>query len=321
MERLEFYDSRNPPKGKRSSLLSFSRKFYYLSALFLCSLVTVCSYCFAFLSANDRNVFCGWKGIAFIVFFQICFLKSPLTALIVTGFCCFSSETRLYKKHTETGKNKLCECSMDGCVLNLYSHCKIKTACLDQCYVNVSCYSWALRRTREDLTSFFKDDHKRHKLLKCLLRVILRIHTVPPKGRCRKDISCTTNSLPAAVRWALKFKLTLSSRAGEVVQCLSLKGTLTGLVAAAGIKPVIWKLQDSFVNFCPKDFICLSQFNCEASTQKVLRISLNTARWRPSKRHLPMKTMWYSRKFTSGNCCFQGEKWTAKASVQWCNDI
>lgn len=37
-------------------------------------------------------------------FFQICFLKSPLNALIVTGFCCFPSETRLYKKHTETGK-------------------------------------------------------------------------------------------------------------------------------------------------------------------------------------------------------------------------
>lgn len=87
--------------------------------------------------------FCKWqecvlwlKRYCISCFFQICFLKSPLTALIVTGFCCFSSETRLYKKHTETGKNKLCECSMDGCVLNLYSHCKIKTACLDRCYVN-----------------------------------------------------------------------------------------------------------------------------------------------------------------------------------------
>lgn len=90
--------------------------------------------------------FCKWQEcvlwlrrycipLLLLLFFQICFLKSPLTALIVTGFRCFSSETRLYKKHTETGKNKLCECSMDGCVLNLYSHCKIKTACLDQCYV------------------------------------------------------------------------------------------------------------------------------------------------------------------------------------------
>lgn len=76
---------------------------------FLCSLLTVCYYCFAFISANDRNVFCDRKDIAFlfiIIFFKVRFLKSPLTALIVTGFCCFSSETRLYKKHTDWKKKK-----------------------------------------------------------------------------------------------------------------------------------------------------------------------------------------------------------------------
>lgn len=34
---------------------------------------------------------------SFPSFPNICLLKSPLTALIVTGFCCFSFETRLYK--------------------------------------------------------------------------------------------------------------------------------------------------------------------------------------------------------------------------------
>lgn len=63
-----------------------------------------------FFSANDRNVFCDGKGIAFLFLSKIksVFLKSSLTALIVTGFCCFLLRDALVqKKHTETGKNKV----------------------------------------------------------------------------------------------------------------------------------------------------------------------------------------------------------------------
>lgn len=89
-------------------------------------------YCFAFLMTG--MCLSGENGTAFCSFFpNVCLMKSPLTALIVTGFLCLSSKMRLYKKHTDwkkTTKTPLCECSMDGCVPSLYSHCKIKTVCL-----------------------------------------------------------------------------------------------------------------------------------------------------------------------------------------------
>lgn len=90
-----------------------------IQSTFLCSLVTVCSYCFAFLSATDGNVFRDRQGIAFLFLFpNISFLKSPLTALIVTGFCCFSvSKHACTKKaHWDFGgekNNKPCECSVE----------------------------------------------------------------------------------------------------------------------------------------------------------------------------------------------------------------
>lgn len=131
--KVDVRKSNDPPRGRRSS---FELKRPSLRRS-VGSSAAGCCFCSAFPPANDGNVSCDWKAFAFLFLFQTCLLKSPLTALIVTGFRCFSSETRLYKKHTETGKHKLCECSVDGCVFNLYSHCKIKTACLHDCYVNV----------------------------------------------------------------------------------------------------------------------------------------------------------------------------------------
>lgn len=68
--------------------------------------------------------------------------------------------------------------------------------------------------------------------------------------------------------WALKFKLTLPSGAGERVQCLSHKDTVTGYTFAAAVQPVIWLSQKTLC-FLPK-CVCVwhwdfSQFDHEAS--------------------------------------------------------
>lgn len=104
-----------------------------VQSTFLCSLVTVCYYCFAFLSAPDRNVFRDGQGIAFLFLFpNISFLKSPLTALIVTGFRCFSvSKHACTKKSTlrlRGVKKIICRVNapLSGCDMNLYSQSKIK---------------------------------------------------------------------------------------------------------------------------------------------------------------------------------------------------
>lgn len=130
---------------KRSSLLSFSKKFSALFFMFR-SHSLLLLLCLFFCKWQECVV--GWKRycISFSFQNQVCFfLKSSLTALMVTGFCCFLLRDALVQKSTlrlKKKKKKLCECSLDGCVLNLYSHCKIKTVCLDQCYVNVFFYSW-----------------------------------------------------------------------------------------------------------------------------------------------------------------------------------
>lgn len=56
-------------------------------------------------------MFCDGESITFHLFFplnpsSICSLKSPLTALIVTGFCCFSSKTLVQKKSTQRLEKK-----------------------------------------------------------------------------------------------------------------------------------------------------------------------------------------------------------------------
>lgn len=127
-ERQEMCD---PPRREKCSCIQM----HFFMFLTDCLLLLLCLY------------FCKWQECVlwqkrycislyyYYFFFKIRFLKSPLTALIVTGFCCFSSETRLYKKHTDWKKKKKkpCECSMDGCDLNLYSQCKIKTVSWSEC--------------------------------------------------------------------------------------------------------------------------------------------------------------------------------------------
>lgn len=73
-------------RDEDSSLLSSSS---FLVVHFSFVLQSVCSHCFAFLSANGRNVFRNRKRFCIALIFQIRLLKSPLTALIVTDFLLF----------------------------------------------------------------------------------------------------------------------------------------------------------------------------------------------------------------------------------------